>query len=317
MNWRVFFFNITGTFLLFSTVLTAQQPSLIEQCRDYYSFKDYERTIELANTVLKDPVLKKDPEILEEAYYLINESAEEIRLSLQNRVNSFSADQIKEECRSLSDRLHLSLTAREDGYYYIIMLKHSALKKLLRLNPESEYIEKIKLRALLRLTHYNVDPLFRFQEDLRTVKLYNTYISNYPGSHYLPNLLMRTADLYFNLYEQAQTLQSKLGYSDYKVEQFYKKSKQLYSHIMKTYPWSDAASLIGEIRVDGVKLRKNPETKSDVIRKLKSGLLVKILERSDKRYSISNMYEYWYKVQLPDGEEGWMYGFYLDTSFIR
>ena len=91
----------------------------------------------------------------------------------------------------------------------------------------------------------------------------------------------------------------------------------MYKEILKKYPNSGASSLIGIIRVQNVKLRKGPTTKSKVLKRLKRGLLVKILSRSKKRMSIGNMYDYWYNIQIPDGSQGWIYGFYVDTGYFR
>ena len=296
---------------------TITNVSLIQQCRDYYNFNDYDQTIILAHTILKNPIWKKEKAIGEEALYLINESGEEIRTKLQNKINTTNEKSVEEEIRTYKKEKKIFFKIKKDGFYYRIVYYHKALQKLIKLNKDSDFIEKIKLKSLLRLSRYNVDPIYKFDEDLRILNLYNSYIKHYPGSKYLPHLLLRTADLNFYLYEEGQNIKNRIGYSDKELKQFYVTSKKLYKKILKEYPNSGASSMIGIIRVDRVKLRHNFDTKSKVIKRLKRGLLVKILSRSKKRMSIGNMYNYWYNVQIPDGSQGWVYGFYVDTGYFK
>jgi len=296
---------------------TITNVSLIQQCRDYYNFKDYDQTIILAHTILKNPVLKKKQTVVEEALYLINESGEEIRTRLQNKINATNEKIVEEEIHAYKKEKKIFFKIEKDGFYYRIIYYHKALQKLIKLNKDSDFIEKIKLKSLLRLSRYNIDPIYKFDEDLRILNLYKSYIKHYPGSKYLPHLLLRTADLNFYLYEEGQNIKNRIGYSDRDLKQFYVTSKKLYKKILKEYPNSGASSMIGIIRVNNVKLRQNFNTKSKVIKRLKRGLLVKILSRSKKRMSIGNMYDYWYNVQLPDGSQGWVYGFYVDTGYFR
>jgi len=305
-------------FLLLSVPVYANDDiTLVDQCRDFFSFKDFEKTLELANRIYENPANKKNQALLEEMLYFMNESGEEIRDKLQKSINHLNVNSIKKQIATYKKKLKIQMDIQEDGFYYTVNYRRDALRQLMKLNPSSVYIEYIKLKSLLRLSQYATDPLFRFNEDLRLISLYQTYISNYPGSQYLPNLIGRIADLYFNVYEQALILKGQLGYSDAQINTFYDQSMSLYKKVIREFPGSAAASSIGEIRIDEVKLRKEPMTKSQMIKKLKMGTLVKIVERSAERYAISNMYDFWYKIRLPDGVEGWVYGVYINTRYGR
>jgi hypothetical protein len=318
LNFLRCFFKFVFVLLFFPFILaatdTAVPAPLIEQCRDYYNFNDYEKTLETATLILKDRTLKKNTALQEEVLYYINESCEELMDAFQKEITLLNVSVIMGKAADLKKKYSVSIDIQPDGFYYRIIYKHEALEKLTKLKSSSQYIEMIRLKRLLRISRYSTDPQYRFNDNLRILGLYNTYISNYPGSRYLPNLLLKTADLYFSLYEQAQPLKDQINWSDEKIESLYNHSRDLYKKIIKDYPGSDAAGYVGEIKIDNVKLRKDPETKAPVIRTLKLGLLVKIIDRSKERYGISNMYEYWYKVHVPDGSEGWIYGFYLDTG---
>jgi hypothetical protein len=295
----------------------AEEVPLVEQCRDFFNFRDFEKTLELANRIYENPANKRNQALLEEMLYFINESGEELKDQLQKKINMANANTIRTQALNYRKKFKIQIDIQEDGFYYIVTYRRDALRQLMKLNPKSPYLEYAQLKSLLRLSQYATDPLFRFNEDLRMIGLYQTYISNYPGSQYLPNLIGRIADLYFNVYEQALVLKNQLGYSDAQVNAFYDQSMALYKKVIREFPGSAAASSIGEIRIDEVKLRKDPNTKSQMIKRLKMGTLVKIVERSAERYSISNMYDYWYKIRLPDGVEGWVYGVYINTRYGR
>lgn len=320
MSLQRFFLFLFPLWILFLSVpsdILAEKVSLPEQCRDYFNFKDYEKTLQLANKIIEDPANKKNKDLVEEMLYLVNESGEELRDQVQKKVAVNNFQTMATQCAIYKRKFKVQIDISEDGFYYNVIYRHDALKQLVKLNPKSKHIEFIKLKSLLRESQYALDPVYRFKEDTRLIGLYNSYISNYPGSQYLPNLMGRVADLYFNLYEEAITLKGQLGYSDEQANGFYDQSMSLYKSIIRNYPGSDAAASIGEIRINDVKLRKEPLTKSQVLKKLKIGTLVKIVERSSDRFAISNMYEYWYRIRLPDGIEGWVYGVYLNTQYGR
>ncbi len=318
MSPQRFFFTVIPLWVLFIFIPTdalAVNVPLSDQCRDYYNFKDYEKTLELANKVIEDPANRRNKDLVEEMLYYVNECGEELRDQVQKKVTIKNFPTMVTQCAVYKKRYKVQIDITEDGFYYNVIYRHDALRQLVKFNPKSKHIEFIRLKSLLRESQYALDPVFRFNEDMRLIGLYNSYISNYPGSQYLPNLIGRIADLYFNLYEEAITLKGQLGYSDEQANAFYDKSMVLYKNIIRNYPGSDAAASIGEIRINDVKLRKEPITKSQVLKKLKIGTLVKIVERSKDRFAISNMYEYWYRIRLPDGIEGWVYGVYLNTQY--
>jgi len=289
--------------------------NLLQQTKDYFMFKDYEKTVKTANLALLSPEYSKNPDLICELFYYINESGEEICEQLQKMINSTNINKIKKKCEDLKKDLKLTFSIEEDGFYYIVRYKHEALEKIIKINPNSQYIELIKLKRLLRLSRYALDPVFRFNEDKDLLNLYKTYIDEYPGSQFKPNLIIKTADLYFHLYETGTLYKNQIGISEKELETYYNESKNLYRKVMKEFPDHEISRYIGEIKINNVKLRKEPSTKSSIIRILPAGALVRIIDRSDTRYRISNVYEYWYKVRLADGVEGWIYGLYLNTSF--
>jgi len=288
---------------------------LHEQCRDYFNFKDYDKALELANRVLISPEYKNNRDIQEEMYYIINECGDELAEQIQKQVSPTNFDRLKLKTADYKKKFKISIDIEQDGFYYDVSYKHDALSTLMKMNPQSPWIEIIRLKSLLRISRYSLDPLYRFNEDMRTLKLYITYISNYPGSQFKPNLILKAADLYFNLFEQAGMLKNQLNYSEAEINNLYEKSKDLYKFVLRNYPDSPVSRYIGEIRMDKVKLRKEPNTKSPIIKVIPIGTLVRVIDRSETKYGLGNMYDFWYKIRLGDGAEGWIYGVYMNTSF--
>ena len=60
-----------------------------------------------------------------------------------------------------------------------------------------------------------------------------------------------------------------------------------------------------------VRLRKSPNLESETITLLNKDTKLYIFEHSDKKQKIDNMEAYWYRVQIPSGKIGWVYGGFL------
>lgn len=296
--------------------VSAGAVTLLELSRDYLAFGDPEKAVETAQRALLSPEYRKDPEATAELLYIIHEAGEEIAEQLQDRVDATGGvDKVRREIERLRQTLRLSFELEEDGFYHVVRYRREALARLVRQFPESEYVEIAKLKRLLRLSRYPLDPVYRFRKDRKLLDMYRSYISNYPGSRFRANLMLKTADLCFHLYETGMAHKAVLGLTDAEVQEYYRQSRELYRRVMKEYPESEASRYMGEIRMANVKLRREPTTKSPIIRVLPAGLLVRVVDRSAERYRISNMWEYWYKVRLADGVEGWVYGIYIETAF--
>ncbi len=57
-----------------------------------------------------------------------------------------------------------------------------------------------------------------------------------------------------------------------------------------------------------VRVRSMPNTTAEEIAKLPIGVIVRELEQSSTKERIANSEDYWYKVALADGKEGWLFG---------
>lgn len=64
----------------------------------------------------------------------------------------------------------------------------------------------------------------------------------------------------------------------------------------------------------GVNLRDAPQLTGKEITKIPLGTIVKELETSAKKTKINQKEDYWYRIVLPDGKEGWVFGG-LTSSF--
>ncbi len=59
---------------------------------------------------------------------------------------------------------------------------------------------------------------------------------------------------------------------------------------------------------DKASLRIDPLTSSSEIDFLDKGVSVQLIGRTEKRYAIGRAREYWYRIRMEDGVEGWIYG---------
>jgi hypothetical protein len=79
------------------------------------------------------------------------------------------------------------------------------------------------------------------------------------------------------------------------------------------------AIIVGE----GVRLRTSPDVKAEVVEKLNTGILLKIIKRGDKKVHLGQLNVcdpdgfYWYEVMEAGGKRGWVYGEFLYELVIR
>lgn len=283
----------------------------LEDCRTYFNYKEYEKAIESGTVVIHH---SEDQKKQEEALFLVNESAEELVLQIQNDLYIKSTDKIKKLTVELKERYGIHIILEKVGYEYIVYYDKSCYDDLKELNPKSEYINRIELRHIARMSKFVSDPAYRYKQIINVTDKYWQIYNDNPKSAYAASILIKIADLYFYLYEEGINVKKELRLSQSKINNYAKEARTLYKKIKKEYPSSMASRTIAFIR-DRVKLRLEPKTKSKILKRIDPGTLVKIIDRSEKKQSISNMYAYWYKVKLISGLEGWIYGFYLRTSY--
>jgi len=277
----------------------------LEDSKMYFNFNEYEKAIDNALLVYRyvDDRLQK-----EEALYIINESAEEIVQELDRRMYIESFSNIRKRIRELKSQHKITIKLNKIGYQYILYYDKAYYKKLKKLNPDSEYIKKIELKHIARMGQFVTNPAYRFKQIINvTEKYWNLYKAN-PDIEYAPDILVRIADLYLYLYEEGINVKRELGLTQRDLRHYYDEANRLYQKLKDEFPNSAAAASVAYV-IDSVRIRQEPRTKSKVLKRVKAGTLVKILDRSDKKMAISNMYAYWYKVKLISGLEGWVYGF--------
>ena len=69
--------------------------------------------------------------------------------------------------------------------------------------------------------------------------------------------------------------------------------------------------------VSSMRARKTPEVKGEEIRRLKLGTVVTAIARSTNQDTISGKTDYWYRVNLSNGETGWLFGGLLLDYNVR
>src|ERR1044072_5914150 len=60
--------------------------------------------------------------------------------------------------------------------------------------------------------------------------------------------------------------------------------------------------------VSAMRARKAPQVATDEIMRLKLGTVVSAVARSANQDTIGGKTDYWYRVTLPDGVTGWLFG---------
>jgi len=61
-----------------------------------------------------------------------------------------------------------------------------------------------------------------------------------------------------------------------------------------------------------VELRSEPSINAKIIKKLSDGVVVDEIDRTGEKDTVEGLTNYWYKIALPDGTQGWVFG--ADTS---
>jgi len=70
----------------------------------------------------------------------------------------------------------------------------------------------------------------------------------------------------------------------------------------------------GKINSSHVRLRDSPDLNSKILLYLDNGDDIKIIDRSPEKEVIDSMNSYWYKIQLPSGSIGWVYGSFITVE---
>jgi Bacterial SH3 domain len=60
--------------------------------------------------------------------------------------------------------------------------------------------------------------------------------------------------------------------------------------------------------VSAMRVRSGPQVTAEEISRLMLGTIVKAIARSTNQDTISNKTDYWYRVNLPNGQSGWLFG---------
>ena len=266
----------------------SEDKDYLEDSKTFFNYDEFEKAIENSLLIYYN---SKDPAEKEEALYLINESAEEIVIEVNRDLY-------------IKPMTNINLIYYDKEYYH----------KLKRMNPASEFIKKIELKHMARLGQFVTNPAYRFKEIINVTKKYAKIVEENPDISYASDILIRIADLYLYLYEQGIIVKKELRMAQKDLDYYYKEALRIYKEVKKKYPKSAAAQSIVYV-IDNVRLRQDPHTKSKVLERVKAGTLVKIIDMSDKKEQISNMRNYWYKVKLTSGLEGWIFGFYIRATY--
>jgi len=70
--------------------------------------------------------------------------------------------------------------------------------------------------------------------------------------------------------------------------------------------------------VSAMRVRKSPQVSAEEIVRLKLGTVVNAIARSANQDSVAGKTDYWYRVNLPNGETGWLFGgLLLDYTTVQ
>ncbi len=283
----------------------------LEDSKMYFNYDEFEKAIENGLIVYHN---MPDTAKKEEALYIINESAEEIAQQVNRDLHIVEITNIKNRLDNLESKYGVTIKMERVGYQYLIYYDKEYYFKLKKLNPLSEFVKKIELKHMARMSQFVTDPAYRFKEIINVTKKYARIVKENPDISYAPDILVRIADLYLYLYEEGVIVKKELQLTQKDLDNYYKEAVRIYKEVKKKYPRSAAARSILYV-IDNVRLRKDPHTKSKVLKRIKAGTLVKIIDMTDKKEQISNMRNYWYKIKLTSGLEGWIFGFYLRANY--
>ncbi len=293
------------------TVEIDKSRDYLEDSKMYFNFGEYEKAI--ANALIVYHHIES-PSEKEEALYIINESAEEIVLELDRAMYIESISNIKVRIDNLKKKYNVKIKLEKVGYQYLLYYDKAYYLKVKKLYPSSEFTKKMELKHIARMGQFVTNPAYRFRQIINVTEKYWKIYNNNPDIEYAADILLRIADLYLYLHEESINVKRELNLSSKDLKYYYEEAGRIYKKVKKEFPGSGAAQSIAYI-IDSVRLRKEPRTKSKILKRVKAGTLVKILDRSDRKVAISNMYAYWYKVKLISGLEGWVYGFYLRATY--
>ncbi len=288
-------------------------PTIIEKCRIFYQYEDYIQSIKTARVILAGDYPQ---EYKEEALYYINESAEELTQDLQERMRLDNAASLKAEAMTIYKKYKIRIYVENVGYDVMIFYDKAYYFALKSQFPASSYIARIELRQVLRSSQIAIDAVQRYNHIIRALEVHKEYIEKYPESEYIPNIKIRIAKIYWALAEMAPQVKEQVGLTQSEIQQYAKIAENLFDEVSKKYPLEAYGMKIARIRAS-VRMRSQPSNDSRIIRRLSTGTVVQIIERTDHKIGISNMYDYWYKVQLLNGSVGWVFGFYLDRGQFR
>lgn len=70
----------------------------------------------------------------------------------------------------------------------------------------------------------------------------------------------------------------------------------------------------GKLNDNDVRVRLHPGTNELILGQVDKGTAVKVLEATPTKQAIGNMNAPWYKVKLPSGVVGWVYGYFVDIQ---
>ncbi len=71
---------------------------------------------------------------------------------------------------------------------------------------------------------------------------------------------------------------------------------------------TESSYRVADVLNDGVSMRIDPLSSASEVDFLDRGVSVKVVGRTDEKVSIGRFKEYWYRVRLESGLEGWVYG---------
>lgn len=85
-------------------------------------------------------------------------------------------------------------------------------------------------------------------------------------------------------------------------------------HGYNTYVVEFSVIYDGIINDDRVRYRSEAGLDGEIRGHLNRNDKVKVIDRNDKKQKIDGLEDYWYLVRTETGQEGWMYGAYIDIE---
>jgi hypothetical protein len=241
----------------------------------------------------------------------------EIREEFYNRRNASVTVYLSDDfCRLF----YYSIEMYNQDYFfgYEIFVNHD----------DVSYTEKIKNNMDLYIKNSNMP---NFIENKRDNELKN----NYYLKIITPNLLLNNEQLDKYYYPQLFVF-NKNGEVLYKISDLFEndyicnytinQKKNKFAIILsdkhdypsyqgiKTYVVEFSVVYDGVINDDQVRFRSEAGLGGEIRGHLNRGDKVNVIDRNDEQQRIDNMEDYWYLVKTENGQEGWMYGAYIDIE---